>query len=197
MEHDGDFLEQCPPVDDDFLRDILQQPDLSSESETQPFHHPSPIVQSNFTASVAGATATNGSSISSEETERPAGKRPCQASSSPRTFILSFDNSTIIPATPEQPYLGYQQLGGQGTRSSKTGSPLSSKKRSLDNDQNFEPKPRTSQGAKKSRNDSQILYHIMAERKRRQELTERFIALSATIPGLKKVISLSLSIAQL
>ncbi|XP_016177509.2 transcription factor bHLH18 [Arachis ipaensis] len=28
--------------------------------------------------------------------------------------------------------------------------------------------------------------HIMAERKRRQELTERFIALSATIPGLTK-----------
>ncbi|KAK4252952.1 hypothetical protein QN277_011075 [Acacia crassicarpa] len=31
------------------------------------------------------------------------------------------------------------------------------------------------------------LDHVVAERKRRQELAEKFIALSATIPGLKKV----------
>jgi hypothetical protein len=31
--------------------------------------------------------------------------------------------------------------------------------------------------------------HLMAERKRRRELTENIIALSAMIPGLKKVIS--------
>lgn len=36
------------------------------------------------------------------------------------------------------------------------------------------------------RNSSEIQDHIMAERKRRQVLSERFIALSATIPGLKK-----------
>ncbi|OIW03873.1 hypothetical protein TanjilG_30149 [Lupinus angustifolius] len=41
--------------------------------------------------------------------------------------------------------------------------------------------------SRKSRNSLESLNHIMAERKRRQELTERFIALSATIPGLKKI----------
>nr|KYP42826.1 Transcription factor bHLH25 [Cajanus cajan] len=45
---------------------------------------------------------------------------------------------------------------------------------------------RPNQGAKKVRSSSQTVDHIMAERRRRQELTERFIALSATIPGLNK-----------
>ena len=31
--------------------------------------------------------------------------------------------------------------------------------------------------------------HVLAERKRREKLTQRFIALSAIVPGLKKVIS--------
>ncbi|KAJ1399441.1 Myc-type, basic helix-loop-helix [Sesbania bispinosa] len=42
------------------------------------------------------------------------------------------------------------------------------------------------QNNKKCRSSSEVNDHIMAERKRRQQLTERFIALSATIPGLKK-----------
>lgn len=40
---------------------------------------------------------------------------------------------------------------------------------------------------KKVRSSSEIADHIVAERKRRQKLTQNFIALSATIPGLKKV----------
>ncbi|RHN38760.1 putative transcription factor bHLH family [Medicago truncatula] len=40
---------------------------------------------------------------------------------------------------------------------------------------------------KNLRSSCEMQDHIMAERKRRQVLTERFIALSATIPGLKKV----------
>ncbi|XP_061339378.1 transcription factor bHLH18-like [Gastrolobium bilobum] len=179
MGHDNDFLEQSlSDVEEEFLREILQQPILSSESETRSF------VQNDFTATFAGApaaaaAATDGSSLSSNEigggSNRPV-KRP-RPLSSPRTFILSFDNSTIIPATPE--------LVSLGTCSSKSNSPLSSKKRILEN-QNIEPKPKTTQGAKRGRSDSQTLDHIMAERKRRQELTERFIALSAVIPGLKK-----------
>ncbi|XP_020967272.1 transcription factor bHLH18 [Arachis ipaensis] len=42
--------------------------------------------------------------------------------------------------------------------------------------------------AKKARrSSSECLDHIMAERKRRQEITQKFIALSATIPHLKKI----------
>lgn len=185
QDHD-DFLEQCHTDDDDefFLRDILQELALSSESETQSFHHTySDIVQNqnHFTATtVAGAAAaTDGGSLSSDE---------ITGLDRPRRYVLSFDNSTIIPATAE-PFHGCEQLGGHGTRSSKSNSPLSFEKRTLES-QNSQPKPKTSQGGKKSRSDSQILDHIAAERKRRQELTQRFIALAATIPDLKKVIRL-------
>lgn len=65
----------------------------------------------------------------------------------PRTYILSFDNSTITPAPSSPPTLEAQP-GKRAKRAS----------------------------------------HIMAERKRRQQLTQSFIALSATIPGLNKVL---------
>ncbi|XP_054782034.1 transcription factor bHLH18-like [Prosopis cineraria] len=47
--------------------------------------------------------------------------------------------------------------------------------------------PKANQRTRKTRSLSESLDHIMSERKRRQELTEKFIALSATIPGLKKI----------
>ncbi|KAK7294045.1 hypothetical protein RJT34_16928 [Clitoria ternatea] len=42
-------------------------------------------------------------------------------------------------------------------------------------------------GKKRARTSSETLCHIMSERKRRQEISQKFIALSATIPGLKKI----------
>jgi len=42
---------------------------------------------------------------------------------------------------------------------------------------------------KRVRSSWEIQGHIMSERKRRQEMAERFIQLSAIIPGLKKVSS--------
>lgn len=42
---------------------------------------------------------------------------------------------------------------------------------------------------KRVRSSWEIQGHIMSERKRRQEMAERFIQLSAMIPGLKKVSS--------
>lgn len=56
-------------------------------------------------------------------------------------------------------------------------------------EQNYVLKP--SQGAKRistSARLSQAQDHIMAERKRREKLSQRFIALSALVPGLKKVL---------
>ncbi|KAI9110238.1 hypothetical protein K1719_018680 [Acacia pycnantha] len=46
---------------------------------------------------------------------------------------------------------------------------------------------RKTQPRNKSRSSSDVLHHIMAERKRRQDLSQKFIALAATIPGLKKM----------
>lgn len=106
----------------------------------------------------------------------------------PRTFILSFDNSTILPASATS------ERGTHSNSKSSNNSALSSKrKRNLEkNHVNLEPKlpSTTTQRGKKNRSDSQTTDHVMAERKRRQDLTEKFIALSATIPGLKKVMGL-------
>lgn len=46
---------------------------------------------------------------------------------------------------------------------------------------------KASQGKKRSRSYWEARDHIMSERKRRQDMAEKFIALSALIPGLKKV----------
>ncbi|RDY02352.1 Transcription factor bHLH19, partial [Mucuna pruriens] len=43
------------------------------------------------------------------------------------------------------------------------------------------------QGTKRAKTSSDTLNHIMSERKRRQQMAERFIALSAVIPGLNKI----------
>ncbi|KAK7381548.1 hypothetical protein VNO80_00093 [Phaseolus coccineus] len=138
---------------DDFFSDIILHPTpptpFSSESESDHSFRASSTPQTTSFLPIAAVNAA-------------ASKR-----SSPRTYILSFDNSTVVPATPEP---------------SAPSSPLPSK-RAL-HTQN--PITRPNQGSKRTRTSSQTIDHIMAERRRRQELTERFIALSATIPGLKK-----------
>ncbi|KAK7350507.1 hypothetical protein VNO77_09204 [Canavalia gladiata] len=105
---------------------------------------------------------------------------------SPSTFILSFEKSSVEPALHHDRPNSPKNFGGDATSSSIMGS-----KRTLSN---HITKP-NKQGTKKFRSSSEIQDHIMAERKRRQELTERFIALSATIPGLKKVRKSSISMS--
>lgn len=93
-----DLLELCHSADEEeeFLNDILQQPAFSAESESQSF-----VVQNNI-AAAAAATAT---AITNEVAE--AGKRLRPSSSSPRRYILSFDNAMMVPAaTPEESFLG-------------------------------------------------------------------------------------------
>ncbi|XP_058728867.1 transcription factor bHLH18-like [Vicia villosa] len=92
----------------------------------------------------------------------------------PKTFILSFDDSTMIPATREA------CVDLEGKRDSKN-------KRKRESGEKSEKMKRNEEKVvKRGRNSSQCVDHIIAERKRRQELTEKFIALSATIPGLSK-----------
>jgi len=47
-----------------------------------------------------------------------------------------------------------------------------------------------SEKLKRRREPSQLENHVMAERKRRELLTQQFVALSAVVPGLKKVFCL-------
>ncbi|XP_047165385.1 transcription factor bHLH18-like [Vigna umbellata] len=80
----------------------------------------------------------------------------------PKSCVLSFENFTSVPIFDKKTC---QHLGEHSNQTQeKTRKPL-----------------------KRERNSSQTLDHIMAERKRRENLTKMFIALSALIPGLKKV----------
>ncbi|XP_065875689.1 transcription factor bHLH25-like [Euphorbia lathyris] len=86
------------------------------------------------------------------------------------THLLSFENLAVSPNFYMKP---------KDEAASPTG------------DIQFQPKP--SQGSNKrsncsiTRNPSHAQDHILAERKRREKLSQRFIALSAIVPGLKKM----------
>lgn len=84
-----------------------------------------------------------------------------------KTATLSFEDSTVVVATAATvPNCG-RSGGGSCTNESR-------KRRSC--------------------NSGSTMDHIMAERRRRQELSQRFIALSAIIPGLNKVINYSFNL---
>ncbi|WJX48744.1 hypothetical protein P8452_35268 [Trifolium repens] len=173
---------------DDFLREILLQTPLE-ESEKG-----SVTVNVNGGDEVVGNMMKSNSSNSivsqiQEQQQQEQGLKSKKVvvprrCSSPTSYILSFDNSTMIPATPE-PCVNLEV----GKRDYCSNSDYSKKnKRNLESSEKDEiiMKINKNQGVKKARSSSQCVDHIMAERKRRQELTERFIALSATIPGLSK-----------
>ncbi|CAJ1951353.1 unnamed protein product [Sphenostylis stenocarpa] len=151
MEFDDDFFDNFHTIHDhDFLADIILTPTAAAcSSETKSYH--SVHNNTSFLPNALDAAVLSPS------------KRP--RFSSPRTYILSFDNSTVVPATPQpslpsSPPLPAEPHGG--------------------------PRPTSRPNSKRARTSSQTVDHIMAERRRRQELTERFIALSAAIPGLNK-----------
>jgi hypothetical protein len=152
--------------DEEFLRDIiLQQPVTYSGS------------------SLSSSNEMDGSDCSGKKVLNPS--TTLSSSSNPRTFILSFDKSKIIPATTTLQEGEEEEEARIKSRSCE--------KSNINNKRSLElPKVKvsnsTKNSGKKSRSDSQCLDHIMAERKRRLDIAQKFIALSATIPGLKKVI---------
>ncbi|KAL2967970.1 hypothetical protein AAZX31_15G004900 [Glycine max] len=79
----------------------------------------------------------------------------------PTTYILSFDNSAALLPTETDRDFSSSKLPSSNSRANH--------------------------GIKKPGSASESLNHIMSERNRRQELTSKFIALAATIPGLKKM----------
>ncbi|CAL0325937.1 unnamed protein product [Lupinus luteus] len=180
MNHDDIFLEKCYNEDDDeFLREILlEQPPFSLENETNhSSFHSSPT-----TTVVAATTAIiDGGVIPSMvvSNEHVGEKRPSNTLT-PRTCILSFGDSTMKPITHEHQN-NYEHLLEEEKPSSNNRN-----KRRFGESRPRERVNKNQVGGKKETNSSQTLDHIMAERKRRQDLTERFIALSATIPGLNK-----------
>ena len=75
-----------------------------------------------------------------------------------------------------------EEMEAMMTAISSSGSENNSSSTTIDN-KNGVPPPRK----RPKRLPEQCQHHIIAERQRRQTLSERFIALSVLIPGLKKV----------
>jgi hypothetical protein len=170
---------------DDFLREILlQTPAEESENGSVTVNGGVEVVENMVKSNDSNSTVSKKQEQEQQglKSKKVIVPRRC---SSPTRYILSFDNSTMIPATPE-PCVNLEA----GKRDYCSNSDYSKKnKRNLESSEKDEiiMKINKNQGVKKARSSSQCVDHIMAERKRRQELTERFIALSATIPGLSKV----------
>ncbi|KAK4269461.1 hypothetical protein QN277_022615 [Acacia crassicarpa] len=183
MDKGGFFNELSPNssiYEEDLLRETLHQPSLSSLSDS--------IINTTTTADAGGAsvTTTTVSSLSSgasqSKHDSPSSghasfcDKPAKISSHQSTYILSFDKSMVIPATANEAG-GYEKHEAANTRAS-------SLKRTPENN---ESESKVHQKTKKSRSSSETLDRITSDRKRRQELSQKFIALSATIPGLKKI----------
>ncbi|KAK7280524.1 hypothetical protein RJT34_25588 [Clitoria ternatea] len=144
---DEECLCHTNPFDEDFLRDILQQPQEA-------------IVGGDNLMMMMMKNNNNNSSMTMINAAAPK-----SMASPPTTYTLSFDKSAAFHV----PSSAWNEV----SHSQQHTLPLSSS--------------RPKQGTKKTRNASETLDHIMSERHRRQELTRKFIALSATIPGLKKM----------
>ncbi|XP_057732931.1 transcription factor NAI1-like [Arachis stenosperma] len=169
-------------VDEDhIIREIMDhhhhhhhhhQPAFSSESDNS---H-SPTNNNQIKGGGSGNTSSFVFNNNNEHAPLLLDMKASTSTSSPRSYILSFNDSTVIATTaaatatpPPPPPPSLETYNNNGKR------PYQHIEVALENQ------------AKKVRSSSETVDHIMTERKRRRELTERFIALSATIPGLKKI----------
>ncbi|KAE9587997.1 hypothetical protein Lal_00002730 [Lupinus albus] len=178
MEEGNYFYDQCDKnsLDDHefVLGKFIQQSGLSFESES--FSPPNngasclsfeetTTISNNHVKLMSKSSSTN--SIASHQHVPHKVFTASANATSPKSYVLSFDDSNVVAAVEATRELGNGRKHQANNRDQSKGDNQTS--------------------VRKSRNSSETLDHIMAERKRRQELTERFIALSATIPGLKKI----------
>ncbi|XP_027346367.1 transcription factor bHLH18-like [Abrus precatorius] len=129
--------------------------------------------QNSLSTESHGSYATMSNSSADESgLERPSKSR--KTPSSPCSFILSFDNTNPPP-------LKVESRSKNGTKVVNHGMALTSKN---------EPR-RVTQETKKKGSGLRSHYpaqdHIIAERMRREKISQQFIALSALIPDLKKM----------
>ncbi|KAJ7944591.1 transcription factor bHLH18-like [Quillaja saponaria] len=205
---DYNFIDHCDmnSMDDDHEMANFQF-NRYKETRGGDFNSERPAKQ----AKTATYNTSSSGSNSSSNTEVYYAVSPPQAPTdpdSPTSYILSFEKSdspppTVVPiANHKRQSYGYAdspvplnpkdnvvlqpQLGNTAINSTTTSSTSKS------NPTHDDPTRVTStQDTKKSkpmtRSPSHAQDHIMAERMRREKLTQRFIALSALIPGLKKM----------
>lgn len=116
-----------------------------------------------------------------------------KAASSSSSHLISFDNSNSSPPTSSQQFYGTLD----NTMKPKNEVEYSNGKLNLTtliSQGSYDPQtcsPKHGQGIKRAatvtRSPLHAQDHVLAERKRREKLSQRFIALSALVPGLKKV----------
>lgn len=163
----------------------------------------------NFTKKTITATTTTTLSNSSVETSQTSFERPAKQPKTNTTWnscitdhispkpsssshILSFENSNSMLTNPQDFYGNHDtslKLDNEMISQANIHFPPLTSKDAFEN-QNYAPKA-SLQGIKRTysmtRNPTNAQDHIIAERKRREKLSERFIALSAIVPGLKKM----------
>ncbi|XP_058756159.1 transcription factor bHLH18-like [Vicia villosa] len=176
MEMEDEVMDQSSNTfnEQEFLKDIILE-----EPECEPFsylcsneiQHNSSISAGNINIEV-GVTSPTNSILSFDHDIEAIHKsyssnsiisleRSCVNVGSPATYLLSFDNSSVEPIVE----------------------PMSNKRRSVKKDER-----KVKEATKRVRRSCETVQdHLMAERKRRRELTESIITLSAMIPGLKKM----------
>lgn len=202
---DYNYINQChmnSTLDDGFATAMGENFRQSFSSESYCSYPPAFNTKNTIT------TTTTTFSNSSIETSQNSLKRPAKQpktnswnsgvtehyvspkpSSSSR--ILSFENSNSLPANPKQFFSTLDsslELKADEVVSQVNihGSLIS--KGSVEN-QSFAPKAshENKRAYSMIRTPTNAQDHIIAERKRREKLSQRFIALSAIVPGLKKV----------
>ena len=113
-----------------------------------------------------------------------------QKPSSPTSQILSFKKSTSLPANSQQFY-NIDNFVKPKDETISSGNINFSPVITNGPFENTNYAPKINQGIMRTytmtRSPSHAQDHILAERKRREKLSQRFIALSAIVPGLKKV----------
>ncbi|KAK7251866.1 hypothetical protein RIF29_35444 [Crotalaria pallida] len=152
---------------DDFFPDECNLNNLLDVDDEELFSH-------DIASAMLGSTSSNSSSITENLNQKFS---PSSSISSFQSQILSFDNNTtqfygfdctLNPPT-KQNEVGNIHFSAQTTKCSSK-------------NQNFEAKTVLGKRSAAHTHD-----HIMAERKRREKLSQSFIALASLIPGLKKV----------
>ncbi|KAK9284869.1 hypothetical protein L1049_024049 [Liquidambar formosana] len=192
---DYNFIHQCHmnSLDDFATQDIATAlggknfPDsLSSES------------YSSYTANFNTKNNSTTTTLSGSSIERPTKQLKTtehvtpRAASSSSSQLLSFANPSSPPTTTQQFYGNLNGTVKPKDEAVSHGNMNFQSMISKDCYENQPYAPKASQGTKRvlstmTRAPSHAQDHIMAERKRREKLSQRFIALSALVPGLKKM----------
>ncbi|KAJ8769365.1 hypothetical protein K2173_002569 [Erythroxylum novogranatense] len=176
---DGENIQRCSSLDS-----YSSYPNLNTETLNQSYLE---IAQSNIERPTKQHKSSSWNSGITAEHQPP-------TPSSPTSQFLSFEDSSTNHSQKLLRRLSFnlkpkEEASSPGNMNFQ---PLVSKI-SYENQQSYED-PRKNQGSYKksypmsmTRTPSHAQEHIMAERKRREKLSQRFIALSSIVPGLKKM----------